>query len=59
MKRRTRGLAPALAIIPACIFLLSGALLKHWLLVGFAVLFATGHIYVTAKNRELEENSEQ
>lgn len=50
MKRKSRGLALALAAIPACIFLLSGILLRHWLLAGFAVLFATGHIYVTLRN---------
>ena len=55
MKRRSAGLALALAIIPACIFLLSGILLRHWLLVGFAVLFAVGHIYVTEKNAKKAE----
>lgn len=50
MKRKRPGLALALAILPACVFLLSGILLRHWLLVGFAVLFAVGHIYVTAVN---------
>ena len=50
MKRKTARLALILAILPACIFLLSGILLHHWLLVGFAILFAAGHIYVTHKN---------
>ena len=50
LKRKTPKLALALAILPACIFLLSGILLRHWLLVGFAVLFAVGHIYVTREN---------
>ena len=50
MKRRTIPLALVLAILPACIFLSSGILLRHWLLVGFAVLFAVGHIYVTYHN---------
>ena len=49
-KHKTPGLALALAVIPACIFFLSGVLLRHWLLVGFAVLFAVGHIYVTKEN---------
>ena len=49
-KKKNTGLALALAILPACIFLLSGLLLRHWLLVGFACLFAVGHIYVTKKN---------
>ena len=52
MKRMTAGLAIALAILPSCIFLLSGVILRHWLLAGFAVLFAVGHIYVTYKNAE-------
>ncbi|MBP5617709.1 MAG: hypothetical protein J6X61_00980 [Clostridia bacterium] len=50
MRQKTPGLALTLAILPACIFLGSGILLRHWLLVGFAVLFAVGHIYVTRKN---------
>ena len=50
MKNRRSGLAIAIAVIPACVFLLSGLILRHWLLAGFAVLFAAGHIYVTLKN---------
>ena len=52
MRKRSPKLALALAIIPSCIFLLSGILLRHWLLVGFGALFAAGHIYVTIKNME-------
>ena len=54
MRRKTYALALALAIIPSCIFLFSGVLLRHWSLVCFAVLFAVGHIYVTIKNAEKE-----
>ena len=50
LKERTRRRAMALAILPACIFLLSGLLLRHWLLAGSALLFAVGHIYVTWRN---------
>ena len=50
-KKKTAGLALALAVLPACIFLLSGLLLRHWLLVGFAGLFAVVHIYVTYRNQ--------
>ena len=50
MKRRTVRLALVLAILPVCIFLFSGILLRHWLLVCSAVLFAVGHIYVTYRN---------
>ena len=52
MRNKRKASAPALAVLPSCIFLLSGILLRHWLLVGFAVLFAVGHIYVTLKNAE-------
>ena len=50
MKRKTVRLALVLAILPSCIFMLSGVLLRHWLLVGFAALFAIGHIFVSYKN---------
>ena len=52
LKEKTAKRALALAVIPACIFLFSGLLLRHWLLAGFALLFAVGHIYVTMKNAE-------
>ena len=35
----------------------NGVLLRHWLLEGFAAVFALGHIYVTLKNGETDENS--
>lgn len=41
----------ALAIIPACLFLLSGITMQHYLLVIFSVIFGIGHVYVTNKNR--------
>ena len=56
MKHKSRELALTLAIIQTVIFLLSGLLLRHWLLVGFAVLFGIGHIYVTMKNWEKKGN---
>lgn len=49
-KKKTARRALVLAVLPACIFLLSGIMLRHWLLVGFAVVFAIGHIYITKKN---------
>ncbi len=52
MKRKSPSLAITLVILPSCIFLLSGIVLRHWLLVVFAVLFAVGHIYVTKNNAE-------
>ncbi len=50
LRERTRRRALTLAVVPACIFLMSGLLLRHWLLVVFALLFAVGHIYVTTQN---------
>lgn len=50
VKRENTIKAMALAIIPPCIFLLSGLLLRHWTLAVFAVLFGLGHIYVTVMN---------
>ena len=58
-KEKTARRALTLAVLPACIFLLSGMLLRHWLLAGFAVLFAVGHIYVTQKNMEKEPDENE
>ncbi|MBP0989573.1 MAG: hypothetical protein J5874_00110 [Oscillospiraceae bacterium] len=55
LKRKNKRFAIVLAILPVCIFLISGILLRHWLLVGFAILFAVGHVYVTQKNSERTE----
>ena len=49
-KKRNAKRAIILAILPSCIFLLSGILLRHWTLVAFALLFAIGHLYVTYEN---------
>ena len=54
-KEKTIGKAAALAVLPSCIFLLSGILLRHWLLVGFAAVFAVGHIYVTIVNARAQQ----
>lgn len=50
-KKKTYWKQIALAIIPAGIFLLSGITMLHYLLVVFAAIFGTGHLYVTNKNR--------
>lgn len=42
--------ALALAVIPACIFVLSGVTSGHILLIASGVIFAVGHIYVTCQN---------
>ena len=40
----------ALAIIPSCIFLIDGLLLRHYLLVCFAIIFALSHLCITLKD---------
>lgn len=56
LKKKNARRAMILAVCPACIFLLSGVLLRHRLLAGFAALFAAGHIYVTKKNVDARFN---
>ena len=46
-RKKTLSVAMALAIIPTAIFLLSGLLLQHWLLVAFAILFGACHCTIT------------
>ena len=46
-RKKTLSVAMALAIIPTAIFLLSGILLQHWLLVAFAILFGACHCTIT------------
>lgn len=50
--RPTLKIALCLAILPTLIFLISGVLLRHWLLVVAAVLFGIGHIYITVQNHK-------
>lgn len=52
LKRPSGSLAMCLAILPTAIFLISGLLLRHWLLFFAAVLFGSGHIYVTKQNNQ-------
>ena len=46
-QKKTLSKAMALAVIPTAIFLLSGILLHHWLLVAFAILFGACHCTIT------------
>lgn len=43
-----------LAILPSAIFILRGALQRHWLLTVSGILFAIGHIYITWLNNKPE-----
>lgn len=48
--RRTGTLKMALAVLPACLFLLDGITLGYIPLLISAILFAVGHIYITYQN---------
>ncbi len=47
---QSNGKHMALAIIPICIFLLSGWMLEHWLLMICAVIFGVAHTYITRES---------
>ena len=49
-KQQTNWKSIALAIIPSCLFLIDGILLRHYLLVSFAIIFALAHICITRKD---------
>lgn len=49
-KQQTNWKSMALAIIPSCLFLIDGILLRHFLLVSFAIIFALAHICITRKD---------
>ena len=53
-KKKKKLTALTLAVLPTCIFLLSGILLHHWILVISAVLFEIGHIYITSEGKYTE-----
>ena len=58
--KRTNWKSMALAIIPSCIFLIDGILLRHYLLVSFAIMFAFSHICITKKDScEINSNTQQ
>ena len=44
--------AMCLAIMPTCMFLVTGITLEHWLLVVAAVIFGASHIYITYVNNK-------
>lgn len=50
-RKGTAKRALTLAVLPTCIFLLSGLMLRHWLLVAAGAVFGVAHIYVTRENQ--------
>jgi len=56
--RQSNRKSMALAIIPSCIFLIDGILIRHLLLVSFALVFALSHICITRKDScEINNNN--
>ena len=49
--KQSFGKQIVLAILPTCLFLLSGITMRHYLLILFGLVFGVGHVYVTYKNR--------
>ena len=50
-RKQSFGKQITLAILPTCLFLLSGITMRHYLLILFGLVFGVGHVYVTYKNR--------
>ena len=50
LKSQSTNKAILLALLPAMIFVISGILLRHWLLTIAGILFGIGHIFVTLQN---------
>ena len=50
LKSQSKDKAIILALLPTMIFVISGILLRHWLLMIAGILFGIGHIYVTLQN---------
>ncbi len=42
----------SLAIVPCILFILTGILLRHYLLIVFGTIFTIGHCYVTIQNNK-------
>ncbi|MBO7133836.1 MAG: hypothetical protein J6W06_06750 [Bacteroidales bacterium] len=59
-KQQSNWESMALAIIPSCIFLIDGLLLRHYPLVSFAIIFAFSHICITRKDScKIDSNKPQ
>ena len=52
-KSYSKNKAITLVVLPALIFVISGVLLTHWLLMISGILFGIGHIYVTLQNNNV------
>ena len=50
LKSQSTNTSILLALLPTMIFVISGILLRHWLLMIAGILFGIGHIFVTLQN---------
>lgn len=51
-RKRSLKKAMVLAIVPTMIFLVSGIALRHWALIGMAIVFGISHGYITYRNNK-------
>lgn len=50
LKLQSMNKAILLALLPTMIFVISGILLRYWLLMIAGILFGIGHVFVTLQN---------
>ena len=50
LKNNTKKSAYILAIVPTIIFMITGLLLRHWLLFVASIIFGVTHTYITNKD---------
>ena len=54
-RRKSDAVFFGLALVPAVLFLCCGVLLRHWALVGAAIVFGVSHFAITAENTRAEK----
>ncbi len=54
-RRKSCAVLYGLALVPAVLFLCCGVLLRHWALVGAAIVFGVSHFAITAENTRAEK----
>lgn len=57
-KHGNRGVLYGLAVVPVCLFLLNGCLLRHGLLVVCALVFGICHLWIVWENVKPEASEE-
>lgn len=52
LKVKSKNEAIILALLPIVLFLLSGIMLRHYILIAASITFETAHLYVTIENKK-------